>query len=187
MSRKDAAPCACVAELSVKRAADCCRLTKPLHTGGKTDERRRARCRNSQARGDRVPRLLPAQPADRSVRRARHPSHPVPAGASRRRHGRRLYPHQARQAQRRVRGAGGSGDRERLSRHRPGLFRERAAAGHPGRAAAGTAIRAADVPRRRCLSAGHQVVGAGAYGRGTAGRCCVAPITPCAAARAGRF
>src|SRR6476619_4543184 len=43
---------------------------------------------------------------------------------------------------------GGSGDRERLSRHRPGLFRERAAAGHSGRVAAGTAIRAADVPRR---------------------------------------
>ena len=63
----------------------------------------------------------------------------------------------------------GSGDRERLSRHRPGLFRERAAAGHSGRVAAGTAIPAADVPRRRCLSAGHQVVGAGAYGRGTAG------------------
>src|SRR6476660_3739556 len=66
-------PCAC--ELSVERAAVAVAiLTNPLHTGGKTDERRRARCRNSQARGDRVPRLLPAQPADRSVRRARHPS-----------------------------------------------------------------------------------------------------------------
>src|SRR5947208_1305220 len=53
--------CACAAESSV--AADCCRiLARPLHTGGKTDERRSARCRNSQTRGDRVPRLLPAQP-----------------------------------------------------------------------------------------------------------------------------
>ena len=34
-----------------------------------------------------------------------------------------------------------------------------------GRAAAGAAIRAAGVSRRRCLSAGHQVVGAGAFGR----------------------
>ena len=54
-------------------------------------ERRRGRRRNPQARGHGVPVLLSAQSADRGLRRARHPPDPVPAGARRRRHGRRLY------------------------------------------------------------------------------------------------
>ena len=77
-------------------------------------------------------------------------------------------PHQARQAERRVRGAGRPRHRECVSRRRAGLCRERADADHPRRHAAGAAIRAAGVPRRRGLSAGDQMVGAGAQRAGTA-------------------
>ena len=111
---------------------------------------------------------LSAQPADRGLRRARHPPDLLPAGARRRRPRRRLQPHQARQEERRVRGAGRPRHRERVPRRGAGLHRERADADDPGRAAAVEAIRAADVPRRRRLPAGHQMVGAGAQRAGAA-------------------
>ena len=110
----------------------------------------------------------PRNPADRGLRRARHPHHPVPAGARRRRHCRWLSPDPPRPPQRRVRRPGRSRHRECLPRHRPGLFRERSAAGHSGRVAAGAPLPPSGVPRRRCLSPGHQVVGAGSFGAGAA-------------------
>ena len=113
--------------------------------------------------------MLSAQSDHRAVRGARHPPDPVPAGARRRRPRRRLLPHQARQEERRVRGASRPRHRERVSRHRPGLCRERADADRLRRPAAGAAICAAGVPRRRGLQAGHQMVGAGAFAAGAAG------------------
>src|SRR5437016_7119193 len=100
-----------------------CRLT---WGGGTIHERCWNCCRNTQARGDRVSFLLSPQPLDRGLRGARHPADSVPARARRRRPGGRLYPHQARQAQRRLRCAGGPGHRERLPGRGAGLCRERA-------------------------------------------------------------
>ena len=77
-------------------------------------------------------------------------------------------PHQARQEERRVRGAGRPRHRERLSGRRPGLRRERADADRLRRPAAGAAIPAAGVPRRRRLPPGDQMVGAGAQRAGIA-------------------
>jgi Thiamine pyrophosphate-requiring enzymes [acetolactate synthase, pyruvate dehydrogenase (cytochrome), glyoxylate carboligase, phosphonopyruvate decarboxylase] len=63
MSRKDAAR----AHVWLSQASNALRiavatLTKPLHTGGKTDERRRARRRNSQARGTEFLACYPRNP-----------------------------------------------------------------------------------------------------------------------------
>src|SRR5947199_5474555 len=77
--------------------------------GGTIHERCWNCCRNTQARGDRVSFLLSAQPLDRGLRGARHPADSVPARARRRRPGGRLYPHQARQAQRRLAAQAGPG------------------------------------------------------------------------------
>jgi hypothetical protein len=51
---------------------------------GTAHEWRRRHRRNPQARGNGVPLLLSPQPADRGLRRARHPSDSVPARARRR-------------------------------------------------------------------------------------------------------
>src|SRR5439155_13548171 len=81
--------------------------TRPvIQRGGTAHEWRRRHRRNPQVRGNGIPLLLSPQPADRGLRRARHPSDSVPARARRRRPGGRLYPYQARQAQRRIRRPG---------------------------------------------------------------------------------
>src|SRR3989442_970271 len=63
----------------------------PHHVGcpreGYAHERRRRHRRNAQARGNGVSLLLSAQPADRGLRRARHPSDSMPARTRGRRPG----------------------------------------------------------------------------------------------------
>ena len=109
--------------------------------------------------------MLSPQPADRGLRRDRHPPDPLPPGAGRRRARRRLQPDPPRPAQRGVRGPGRTRHRERLPRHRPGLFRERADADPAGGPGAGEAVPPPDLRRVGGLRAGHQMVGPGARGR----------------------
>ena len=128
--------------------------------------------------------LLSAQSADRGLRRARHPHHPVPAGARRRRHRGRLFAHQSRQANGVFAAQAGPG----IENAFPGIaqaFAENVPMlVDPGDAAARAALPEAGVPRRRRLSPGHQVVGDRALRAGAARP--DAPRLPRHAQRQGR-